>query len=75
MSRKHFEAIAAEINRTYTCAKELRDVAGQSEHSREVSAARCFGIKYAAEAVANACAESNPRFNRAHFLQACGITE
>lgn len=74
MTRKNFNAIAAAINQVATSARELRDMPNQSKGSAAQGAARFFGIQYAAEAIANVCAESNPRFDRNRFLTACGVS-
>ena len=58
MTRKHFNAIAEEIS-------EIR--AGLE--SREALDA----LDRTADAVANVCAETNPRFDKGRFLRACGV--
>lgn len=57
MSRKHYKAIAAVI-------KENVDAFDNAGYI----AARNIG-----NSIADICAEDNPNFNRAKFLQACGI--
>lgn len=58
MTRKHFRAIAADI--AY-CAHR----AGTEEQMRMV--------KFMAERMADTLARTNPAFNRAIFLTACGV--
>lgn len=65
MTRKDFNAIAAAIKATLD--KNL-DMGIYKDDSA------ILGIKEAAEAVANVCAESNSRFDRTRFLTACGVT-
>jgi hypothetical protein len=57
MSRKHFTALAYEL-------KNVRPE--QCEHSAYAAWWTCV------QAVANACAESNGRFQSARFFAACG---
>jgi len=59
MTRKHFVAIATELS-------EIR----RSMESREALDA----VDRSAAAIADVCAETNPRFDRARFLRACGVT-
>lgn len=63
MTRQDFEVIAQSIKRTVDVAK-ANSAADQS---------RIEGVKMAVNAVSDACAASNPRFDRARFLTACGI--
>ena len=58
MSRKDFNAIAAAINRA----------AFNSVHNGGFAA-----VRDAAQQIADACADSNPRFDRNRFLTACGV--
>lgn len=64
MSRKHFESVAAEIKKTYNFITP----------DCPESAAKRFGVLYAAIAVADALQAANPRFDRNRFLAACGVT-
>ena len=60
MTRKHYVAIAAAFNREVeTCATKH----GNTTHYRLVNA------------IADVMAADNPRFNRAHFIAACGISQ
>ena len=58
MTRKHFNAIAEELQ---TIRNDLK--------SREALDA----LDRTAKDIANICTETNPRFDKARFLQACGI--
>jgi hypothetical protein len=64
MTRKHFEALAAAIKRNV-------DVVNQD--FTEFDHGRLDGIRRSAEVVADVCEASNPKFNRAKFIKACGL--
>lgn len=64
MTKKHFVTLAENFKNLY--ARES-GVAGADRDGR------LAGIRLAAHAVADACAESNPRFNKARFLAACEV--
>lgn len=72
MSKKHFEAVAAAIRNLYA-ATDIRETPHQSVSDNEITTAKLFGIRYTAEAVADAFADANPRFDRNRFLAACGL--
>ena len=55
MTRQDFEAIAATVRRVRRC------------HGKEQQ----FAMEHIATALADMCAETNPRFDRRLFLQAC----
>ena len=60
MTRKHFEALAAELKRVgpaYWIDATSRDTVHMA----------------AIQAVADVCARFNPNFDRARFLAACGV--
>ena len=63
MSKKHFEAIAAEI-------KELYQRATRHESPDEKT-----GVCNVARSLARVFSEFNPRFDRHRFLSACGLQE
>jgi hypothetical protein len=73
VSRKEVNAIAESISYVVEGARDMIDIPGLSIEEGNINAARFFGIKYAAEAVADACANNNRRFDRNHFLTACGL--
>lgn len=58
VSKKHFEAIAAELR----AAIEL-----------DSKAAARQSVERVAEGLSNIFARENPRFDRARFLKACGL--
>lgn len=59
MSKKHYIAIAEAIRSAVeTCEMFETDTSGA-----EIAALR----------IADKCAADNPRFDRAHFLDACGV--
>lgn len=58
MSKKHYEALAAEIRKT------LVDTKGLFEQQ--------VGVEKLARGIAGVLAVENPRFDRARFLRACG---
>ncbi len=60
MSRKDFTAIAAEIKSEFD---EWDDRSGSAK----------VAIIGVAERIADVCATSNPNFDRARFLAACGV--
>ena len=62
MTRKHFIAIAAALS-------ELRANVESADDQDYVTPAEY--VDQAARAIAEVCAECNPRFNRARFLSAC----
>lgn len=59
VSKKHFEAIAAELH----AARKL----DSNPPARQA-------VERVAEGLANIFARENPRFDRARFLKACGLT-
>lgn len=61
MSRKHFEALAAEIRTAYADA-----CSGAGEEARNA-------VANLAGRIARACSDSNPNFDDRRFLKACGI--
>lgn len=61
MSRKHYEAIASRIRQNYYVALDVGE-----EYIAE-------GIAIAARAVATVMEDDDPRFDRARFLNACGV--
>jgi hypothetical protein len=61
MSRKHFEALAAEIRAEYTCARTYDNFPAAEAIAR------------LAGRIARVCADSNPNFSDARFIKACGI--
>ena len=64
MTRKHFEALAAELKRVgpdYWIDDTSRDQ--ETVHMAAV------------QAVADVCARFNPNFDRARFLAECGVQE
>jgi hypothetical protein len=65
MTRKHFAAIARAM-------KELRKF---EVEDAELSSENVRVVRYSSvvDALAGLCAESNARFNRDRFLEACGI--
>lgn len=65
MTKRHFVALAAAFKaaRADVISKEP-----DASHTDLLD-----GISYAAEHVADACANDNPQFNRARFLAACGV--
>jgi hypothetical protein len=66
MSRKDFEAIAAAIQLSVT--QILNTYVAGNERTAALD-----GIRTTAIQIANACADSNPRFDRNRFLAACGV--
>jgi len=66
MSQKHFELIQDAI-------KEARNhwLIGNAIDADSFR----FGLKAAAEEIARALATTNPRFDRARFLAACGVAQ
>src|SRR5439155_9320453 len=65
MTKKHFEQIA----------KAMRNLRTFEAHDQEMSETVARAVRYTSvvDALASVCAESNPRFDRDRFLQACGI--
>jgi len=61
MTRKDFELIAEAIN-------EAREGAATMPHGN-----RAYGAFAAAEAIAYALRRTNPRFEKARFMEACGF--
>jgi post-segregation antitoxin (ccd killing protein) len=61
MSRKHFEALAAEIRAEYTAAVNAGNLEGRAS------------IAALAGRIARVCADSNPNFSDARFIKACGL--
>jgi len=66
MTKKDFELIA----RALTDARHYIPGREPKEHVRELLA----GIDYSAEFLADALATTNPKFDRAKFLSACGVS-
>ena len=70
MSKKHFNALAAALRQTRDALN--RDHQGDSpDHARDVHRA----WRMTCRDVANVCAQTNPRFDRARFLAACGMED
>ncbi len=65
MSRKDFVAIAAAIKSAFSTTHDITD--GDRKNSAQIA------MREVACQISNACADSNPRFDRARFLSACGI--
>jgi hypothetical protein len=68
MTRKHFEALAAEIRAEYTCARTYDNFP-----AAEAIARLAGRIARLAGRIARVCADSNPNFSDARFIKACGI--
>jgi len=64
MTKKHYIALAEEIKARYATESRL---AGPDREGR------LAGIRIAAHAVADVCAQDNSRFNRERFLAACCV--
>jgi hypothetical protein len=62
LTRQHFNAIAATIQRCRDCFDE--DAAGSG-----------VGLRVFSAALASELARFNPRFDRSRFLRACGAEE
>lgn len=60
MSKKHFEALAAALN-------------GVGPLSEDTTSKQAIQWLSDVDAVADVCASFNPNFDRARFLQACGV--
>lgn len=71
MTRKHFEAIAAEIAELRASYVYQREQATSPEMSSACTMMLC-GIDASAERISRALAASNPRFSQTRFLDACG---
>ena len=65
MTKKHFNAIADAMR--YMRKIEIDDIEGSATGVRVVK------FSSVVDALAGIMADSNPRFNRARFLGACGI--
>ena len=70
MSRKDFEAIAAAIKGERMSKPE--NTTQQDEIALQV---HYNTLDLAARSLADICAQSNPNFDRARFLKACGVEE
>lgn len=62
MSRKHFEQLAAALRLGHDAIRD-NTATGQDPEAL---------LADVTHAIADACAASNPNFDRARFLQACG---
>lgn len=72
MTRQHFEVIAHSIQRTVAASQAMNGSQSDQRGSAQDSG-REQGIKMVVNAISDACASINPRFDRARFLAACGV--
>ena len=68
MSKKHFIALAAALKACQTTI--IRESDGG-----EFPVEAMRGWRTTVQDVANICAQTNPRFDRARFLKACGLED
>lgn len=68
MTRKDYKLIAEVLNRAYKSKLETEDETGQIDEEDP-----CCVIFAVAVQLANEFAQENPRFDRAKFLEACGV--
>lgn len=69
MTKKHFQALADAL-------KDTHDRLTRIQASRPVDCADALmGWRQTVNDVADVCAQTNPRFNRARFLKACGVED
>lgn len=67
MTRRHFERLAWELRQSHPWERPGIDLAADLTHAKEVQ------WETDVRNIANACAESNPAFDRGRFYRAAGL--
>lgn len=75
-TKKHFEAVAGALRSAGEIVADVDERTGDGlddikEEARECGLAE--GVEVVAHEMARVFAHSNPRFNKARFLRACGV--